>query len=122
MAHFNYYRTGSGADRCYKLVNPKNSKIWDSVGEAMLTHAELDAKSDNSDGFTDITFDDQLHGYPITFSSKLPNGEYDLLIFNATAAEMEADMTKAVEQGLGLKWNMGGMASPPREIFTDLVK
>lgn len=122
MAHFNYYRAGSGTDRCFKLINPKSGEVWDSVGLEMLTPTELTAKSDDSDGFTDIAFDTQLHGYPITLPDGIPSGEYDILFFDVTAAEMEAAMTTAVEEGWGLRWNGRALISPPREILTDLVK
>jgi hypothetical protein len=117
MAHFNYYKQGNSAaaDRCFKIVKPSTGEVYDSDGNVLSTSIATLAHQ-----FTDITYSDLLHGYPITLPALLPNGEYDILFFNAAAAAMTA--TTEPEAGYGITWNTDfGLIAPPMEKLTDRI-
>jgi hypothetical protein len=114
MAHFNYYKTGSGADRSFRIVKPDEVKIWNDTDQALQLASTVPGTHAQTEINVAITFDAGLCGYPITIPAALPMGEYDILFFNATKAAFVG--TETVEAGFGFKWTGSNMYAPVEKI------
>jgi hypothetical protein len=121
MADFIYYpESYTGTNKCFRINNPKDSKVWSRTDGAMFASSEVAAGDPTQvETAIELAWDAGLRGYPVVIPSSLPAGEYDLLIFDVLYSASAA--TDTLETGFGFKWTGKSMLTAPKELLVNRV-
>ncbi len=113
MAHFIYYGNYSGTNKCYRLNRLSDEKVWDRNAGALAGNTAVDG-ADFANGNVAITYTEGLCGYPVTLPAALPDGEYDIIFFDALyTAATAADRV----DGWGFKWHHNNVYAPKEKLI-----
>jgi len=100
MYHFNLYKAES--NWYMRLVHVASGKIWDNTNNIL---ADNPAWSNTAIA---LTFNSYIGGHPITLPSDLPQGDYDVLFYDA-ATPASSD---AVLKSNRIRWSGNNLGYP----------
>jgi hypothetical protein len=118
MAQFNVYSLSIGSDKCFRIVDPVNEKVWDKTANDNAGGFVAYGSITYANGNIELAYVAGCPGYPFTMPTAIPQGEYDILIFDAAYAAATAS---DYEKGYGCKWTGKAFLVPPKEKLVDRV-